>query len=228
MESGDGGAAGGATLLFLLQAVAADGGRAENIADVNYEDSPGNVLVDFFGRMRVFHFAALTTICAVVIVSGFSVLFHGEVLADYAFTGGTTAILLTIPVVSALLGRQHRLEREIAQREEVERANAALIARLERSLEVERELAAMKLREEKLRTLRMTMSKVLHHVNNLANNLQIVEPFLSLGGGRSVSPVENSRHPTSFNEVLLYCAVAFTLWCGSVATGAAGQWRMKG
>lgn len=175
MESGDGGAAGGATLLFLLQAVAADGGRAENIADVNYEDSPGNVLVDFFGRMRVFHFAALTTICAVVIVSGFSVLFHGEVLADYAFTGGTTAILLTIPVVSALLGRQHRLEREIAQREEVERANAALIARLERSLEVERELAAMKLREEKLRTLRMTMSKVLHHVNNLANNLQIVE-----------------------------------------------------
>lgn len=142
---------------------------------MNYEDSPGNVLVDFFGRMRVFHFAALTTICAVVIVSGFSVLFHGEVLADYAFTGGTTAILLTIPVVSALLGRQHRLEREIAQREEVERANAALIARLERSLEVERELAAMKLREEKLRTLRMTMSKVLHHVNNLANNLQIVE-----------------------------------------------------
>ncbi len=132
-------------------------------------------LIDFFGRMRAHHFACVSAVGSLAIVSVFSVLFHGEVLPDYLFTGAVTAVLLTVPVVSALLGRQRRLEREIAQRERAEREKAALIERLQHTLELERELAAMKLRDEKLRTLRLTMSKVQHHINNLGNNLQLVE-----------------------------------------------------
>lgn len=143
------------------------------LAFVIREVSP--VVVGFFGAMRVRSIVGLSALASVVVASGFSLLFHGRITADYAITGGVTAILLSVPVLRALRARQRLLEREIAQREEVERANAALIARLERSLEIERELATMKLREEKLLTLRMTMSKVQHHVNNLANNLQIVE-----------------------------------------------------
>lgn len=138
-------------------------------------DTRGIDVIGFFGRMRAGHFAGLTALGAMVIVSGFSMLFHGEVLPDYLFTGAMTAVALTIPVVGALRGHQRRLEREIERRERAEREKAALIERLQHTLTLEREIAAMKLRDEKLRTLRLTMSKVQHHINNLANNLQLVE-----------------------------------------------------
>ncbi len=143
--------------------------------------------------MRARHFAGVTAVGAMVIVSGFSMVFHGEVLADYLFTGAVTAIALTIPVVSALRGHQRRLEREIAQREEAEREKADLIERLQHTLELERELAALKVREEKLRTLRLTMSKVQHHLNNLANNLQLVEVEYEARASLSPATLESLR-----------------------------------
>jgi hypothetical protein len=131
-------------------------------------------LVASFGRLRAPHFAGFTAVVTLVVVSAFSRWFHGEVRSDYLVTGFVTAAAMGFPVVGALLGHQRRLEGEIAQREAAEREKAALIEKLEHTLALERELAAMRVREEKLRTLRLTMSKVHHHINNLANNLQLV------------------------------------------------------
>ena len=100
-------------------------------------------------------------------MSAFSLHYRGEIRSDFLITGYVTASALAIPVVGALLAHKRRLEGEIAQREAVERENAALIEKLTHTLELEREVAAMKVRDEKLRTLRLTMSKVHHHLNNL-------------------------------------------------------------
>lgn len=131
-------------------------------------------LIASFGRLRAQHFAVFTAVGTTVIVSAFSLHYRGEIRSDFLITGYVTASALAIPVVGALLAHKRRLEGEIAQREAVERENAALIEKLTHTLELEREVAAMKVRDEKLRTLRLTMSKVHHHLNNLANNLQLV------------------------------------------------------
>lgn len=131
-------------------------------------------LIASFGRLRARHFAGFTAVGTMVSVSAFSLWFHGEIRNDYLVTGIFTASAMAIPVVGVLLGHQRRLEGEIAQREAAEREKAALIEKLMHTLELEREVAAMKVRDEKLRTLRLTMSKVHHHLNNLANNLQLV------------------------------------------------------
>lgn len=129
-------------------------------------------LIASFGRLRAWHFAAFTAVGMVVIVSAFSLWFHGEIRHDYLITGFVTAFATGFPVVSALLGHQRRLEAEIAQREAAEREKASLIEKRTHTRALE--LAAMKVRDEKLRTLQLTMSKVHHHLNNLANNLQLV------------------------------------------------------
>lgn len=131
-------------------------------------------LIAWFGHLRARHFVGFTVVGTVVIVSGFSLWFHGRILGDYLITGAFAAFAMGGLVVGALLGYQRRLEAEIAQREAAEREKAALIEKLQHTLALEREVAAMKLRDEKLHTLRLTMSKVHHHLNNLANNLQLV------------------------------------------------------
>ncbi len=148
--------------------------------------TPRPDLVALLGRARAWQFAVPISGVALVIVSLFSLAYHGEVQQQFLVTGGFTAFVLTVLVVKLTRIYQHRLEGEIARREAAERAHTDLIARLQHTLALEREIAAMRVREEKLRTLRLTMSKVQHHLNNLANNLQLVE--VEYEHARSLSP----------------------------------------
>ena len=96
-------------------------------------------------------YVAIAVASSLVITTAISLAIHGSVRTDYLLTAFLCSLIVSVPMT-------------------------ALFQRLNRELHdaLERERALM-IREEKQKTLRQTMHKVQHHVNNLANCLQVVE-----------------------------------------------------
>lgn len=88
---------------------------------------------------------------SLILTACISYVLNGAVRGDFMLTAFLCSLAVAIPMIANF----QRLRRELAD----------ALAR-ERTLQV---------RVEKLMTLRQTMHKVQHHVNNLANNLQVVE-----------------------------------------------------
>jgi len=106
-------------------------------------------------RIHILQERALYTFIAVAsslaITAAISLVLHGSVRMDFLVTAFLCSFTVAVPMTALF----QRLNRE-----------------LEDALERER---ALIVREEKQKTLRQTMRKVQHHVNNLANCLQLVE-----------------------------------------------------
>ena len=106
-------------------------------------------------RTHILQERALYTFIAVAsslaITTAISLAFHGTVRADYLLTAFLCSFAVAVPMTALF----QRLNRE-----------------LDDALARER---ALIVREEKQKTLRQTMHKVQHHVNNLANCLKLVE-----------------------------------------------------
>lgn len=96
-------------------------------------------------------YTAIAVGSSVAITSVISFAMHGQVRADFLLTAALCSFTVAVPMTALF----QRLNRE-----------------LQDALERERLLIV---REEKQKTLRQTMYKVQHHVNNLANCLQVVE-----------------------------------------------------
>jgi len=105
--------------------------------------------------MHILQERALYTFIAVasslVITAAISVTLNGSVRMDYLLTAFLCSFAVAVPMTALF----QRLNREL--HDALERERALII------------------REEKQKTLRQTMHKVQHHVNNLANCLQLVE-----------------------------------------------------
>lgn len=96
-------------------------------------------------------YVAIAVVSSLVITAAISMAIHGSLRADFLLTAFLCSFTVSVPMTALF----QRLNRE-----------------LEDALERER---ALIVREEKQKTLRQTMYKVQHHVNNLANCLQVVE-----------------------------------------------------
>lgn len=102
-------------------------------------------------RLEQCAYTAVSVALSLAVTALFSYAFHHEVRSDFMITGGACSAAVSWFV-------------------------AGYGARLKRQLEQARQQAHdLRVREEKLETLRQVMRKVQHHVNNLATNLQIVE-----------------------------------------------------
>ena len=96
-------------------------------------------------------YVAIAVASSLVITTAISLAIHGSVRMDYLLTAFLCSLIVSVPMTALF----QRLNRELHD-----------------ALERERTLV---IREEKQKTLRQTMHKVQHHVNNLANCLQMVE-----------------------------------------------------
>jgi hypothetical protein len=94
---------------------------------------------------------AVAVAVSMLITSLFSLGFHGRVESDFLVTGFSCSLIVAWLVIARL----QRMRQSLA-------------------LALERERVLL-VRAEKMRTLRQTMRKVHHHVNNLATSLQLVE-----------------------------------------------------
>lgn len=88
---------------------------------------------------------------SLILTACISYVLNGAVRGDFMLTAFLCSFVVAVPMIVNF----QRLRRELAD-----------------ALARERQ---MQIREEKQMTLRQTMHKVQHHVNNLANNLQLVE-----------------------------------------------------
>jgi hypothetical protein len=107
---------------------------------------------------------------SVLITALFSLAFHGTVGSDFVITGFSCSLVVSWLVV----GRLQAMRRSLAQALDRERA--------------------LEVRAEKIRTLQQTMSKVQHHVNNLAENLQVVEFQYETTGALSAPTLATLRN----------------------------------
>ena len=96
-------------------------------------------------------YTTVAVVASVIITAILSYLLTGAIRSDFLATGFLCSLIVSVPMIANF----QRMRRELA-----------MALERERSLQV---------RQEKLLTLRQTMHKVHHHVNNLANNLQMVE-----------------------------------------------------
>ncbi len=96
-------------------------------------------------------YTAIAVASSLAITTVISFAINGSVRADYLLTAFLCSFTVAVPMTALF----QRLNRELHD-----------------ALERERVLTV---REEKQKTLRQTMHKVQHHVNNLANCLQLVE-----------------------------------------------------
>lgn len=107
------------------------------------------------GRKNILQERALYTFIAVIssvaVTTLISLALFGAVRADFLITAAVCSFTVAVPM-TALFQRLNRDLHDALERERV-----------------------MIVREEKQKTLRQTMHKVQHHVNNLANCLQLVE-----------------------------------------------------
>jgi len=107
------------------------------------------------GRTHILQERALYTFIAVAsslaITSLISFAVHGRVRTDFLLAAFLCSFTVAVPMTALF----QRLNREL--HDALERERALIV------------------REEKQKTLRQTMHKVQHHVNNLANCLQLVE-----------------------------------------------------
>jgi len=107
------------------------------------------------GRVHLLQENALYTAIAVAsslaITAAISLAFHGTVRLDFMVAAFLCSFAVSVPMTALF----QKLNRELHDALERERA--------------------LVVREEKQKTLRQTMHKVQHHVNNLANCLQLVE-----------------------------------------------------
>jgi hypothetical protein len=117
-------------------------------------------------RKRILLERAFYTAVAVggslILTAFISYALNGKVRGDFMLTAFLCSFFVSIPMIANF----QRMRRDLAD----------ALAR-ERALQI---------REEKQMTLRQTMDKVQHHVNNLANNLQMVE--VEYKKHRSLSP----------------------------------------
>jgi hypothetical protein len=106
-------------------------------------------------RLHVLQENALYTFIAVAsslaITAVISLAFHGTVRRDFMVTAFLCSFAVSVPM-TALFQKLNRELHDALERERI-----------------------LMVREEKQKTLRQTMHKVQHHVNNLANCLQLVE-----------------------------------------------------
>ncbi len=107
-------------------------------------------------------YAAVAVGGSLTLTAFISYALNGSVRGDFMLTAFLCSFFVSIPMIANF----QRMRRDLAD----------ALAR-ERTL---------KIREEKQMTLRQTMDKVQHHVNNLANNLQMVEVEYKKSG--SLSP----------------------------------------
>ena len=96
-------------------------------------------------------YTAIAVASSLAITAAISYVINGNVRADYLLTAFLCSFSVAIPMTALF----QRLNREL--HDALERERALIV------------------REEKQKTLRQTMYKVQHHVNNLANCLQLVE-----------------------------------------------------
>jgi hypothetical protein len=96
-------------------------------------------------------YTAVAVVASVIVTAILSYALTGAIRGDFLATGFLCSLIVSVPMIANF----QRMRRELA-----------MALERERSLQV---------RQEKLLTLRQTMRKVHHHVNNLANNLQLVE-----------------------------------------------------
>jgi hypothetical protein len=111
-------------------------------------------------------YTAIAVASSVAITAAISLAIHGEIRNDFLLTAALCSFLVAVPMTALF----QRLNRELHD-----------------ALERERLLI---IREEKQKTLRQTMFKVQHHVNNLANCLQLVELEYAMKNGLSAATLD--------------------------------------
>jgi hypothetical protein len=106
-------------------------------------------------------YTAVAVGSSVIVTAFISLAINGEVRGDYLATGFLCSLAVSVPMIA----RFQRLRRELTE-----------------ALQREQEL---RVRQEKLRTLRLAMATVQHHVDSLAGRLLEVE--LEYNGTGSLS-----------------------------------------